>query len=62
MILDSFLAIAEEFQLKGLMRPMNYDEVDKEEILGKEIVKSLSHSGENSKNDRPGDDCTLRSV
>ena len=49
MILDSFLAIAEEFQLKELlMRPMNYDEVDKEEILGKEIVKSLSHSGENS--------------
>ena len=29
------------FQLKGLMRPMNYDEVDKEEILEKEIVKSL---------------------
>ena len=38
MILVTFLAIAEEFQLKGLMRPMNYDEVDKEEILGKEIV------------------------
>ena len=34
-------AIAEEFQLKGLMRPMNYDEVDKEEILGKEIVRSF---------------------
>ena len=46
MILDSFLAIAEvaiaeEFQLKGLMRPINYDEVDKEEILGKEIVRSF---------------------
>ena len=47
--LDSFLLIAEELQLKGLMGTVNNKEVDQKEALKETIVKVFkTHVGEKS--------------